>query len=266
MLLPPRLPPLAHTLSSAHTYAVLYDSVVPKLPTLIQATNNLKLANERQSFQANKRRNQPSRWKIQQKVLLSSQNINVPNVNKKMKSRWLGPFPITQVDCQHNNYTLDLSSNTDLHQIHKTLHIGLLKLYRENKQPEFPQRHNSEPGPVRDNRYEFENVVNFRFHHLAREPLYQIRWKGYRPSQDQWIYSDQIDEEVKFRFWQEEDWKPTLQRRRCHRGRPEPRKRSETLSAIQAERDRVMQGMKTTSALWFEDPVADQLFNCFMKD
>ena len=35
LLLPPRLPPLAHTLPSAHTYAVLYDSVVPKLPTLI---------------------------------------------------------------------------------------------------------------------------------------------------------------------------------------------------------------------------------------
>ena len=35
MLLPPRLRPLAHTLPSAHTYAVLYDSVVPKLPTLI---------------------------------------------------------------------------------------------------------------------------------------------------------------------------------------------------------------------------------------
>ena len=35
LLLAPRLPPLAHTLPSAHTCAVLYDSVVPKLPTLI---------------------------------------------------------------------------------------------------------------------------------------------------------------------------------------------------------------------------------------
>ena len=54
-----------------------------------QVTHNLKIAKQRQSFQANKRRNQPPRWKIGQKVMLSSQNINLPNINKKMKPRWL---------------------------------------------------------------------------------------------------------------------------------------------------------------------------------
>ena len=68
-----------------------------------QVTNNLKQATERQSFQANERRNQPSRWKIGPKVILSSQNINLPNVNQKMKARCLGPFPIIQGYYQSNN-------------------------------------------------------------------------------------------------------------------------------------------------------------------
>ena len=54
-----------------------------------QVTHNLKIAKERQSFQANKRSNQPPRWKIGQKVMLSSQNINLRHVNKKMKPSWL---------------------------------------------------------------------------------------------------------------------------------------------------------------------------------
>ena len=120
-----------------------------------------------------------------QKVMLSSQNINLQNVNKKMKPRWLGPFPITQVDYNRNNYTLNLDSNFDLRHIHNTFHIGLCEPYRENNQQVFPKRHYAEPGPVKDDRYEVENAVNFRFSHSARDPLYQISWQGYLPSDDQ---------------------------------------------------------------------------------
>ena len=150
-----------------------------------RVTDNLRLAKEYHFFQANKRRNLPPRWKIAQKVILSSQNIHYPNVNKKMKPRWLGPFPITPVSYQRNNYTLDLNSNSDLHYFHKTCHIQLLKCYRKNNQHEFPQRHNRKPGPVTADKYKLEKGVNFRFSHSAREPLCQIRCNGYLPSQDQ---------------------------------------------------------------------------------
>ena len=52
-----------------------------------QVTNNLKIAKERQSFQANKRTNHPTIRKIAGQVMLSLQNINLPNVHKKMKPR-----------------------------------------------------------------------------------------------------------------------------------------------------------------------------------
>ena len=140
-----------------------------------QVTNNLKVAKERQSFQANKRRNQPPRWKIGQRVMLSSQNINLPNVNKKMKPRWLGPFPITQVNYNRNNYTLNLDRNFDRGHIHNTFYMGLLEPYREYTQHVFSKRHYAEPGPGTDDRYEVEKAVNFRFSHTGRDPLYQIR-------------------------------------------------------------------------------------------
>ena len=138
--------------------------------------------------------------------------------------------------------------------------------YRENNHHEIPQRHYSEPGPVKDDRYDVEAAVNYRFSHPAREPRYQIRWKGYLPSQDQWIHSDEIDEEVKFTIGQEEDLQPILQRRRCYEGHSGPTTRSEILFEIQGKRDRVMQCIMRTSAVRFEEPVADQLFNLFMKD
>ena len=171
-----------------------------------QVIHNLKIAKERQSFQANKRRNQRPRWKIGQQVMLSSQNINLPNLNKKIKPRWLGAFPITQVNYNGNNYTRNLDSNFDLHHIHNTLHIGLLKPYPENIQQVFPERHYAEPGPVKDDRYDVETAVNFRFSHPARDPLYQIRWKRYLPSDDQWIHADEIDDDMKFRFGKKKIW------------------------------------------------------------
>ena len=119
-----------------------------------RVSNNLKLGKERQSFQANKRRNQPASCRILAKLTLSTQNIDLLNFNKKIKPRWLGPFPIIQLNYQYNNYTLELSSNSDLRHIDKTFHIGLLKLYYENHQQEFLPHHYSEPGPVKDNRYE----------------------------------------------------------------------------------------------------------------
>ena len=105
------------------------NKIVADTDRHVQVTDNLMLAKERQSLQANRRSNQPPRWKIGQKVMLSLQNINLPNVNKKMKPRWLGSFSITQVNYNRNNYTLNLDSNFDLRHIHNTFHIGLLKPY-----------------------------------------------------------------------------------------------------------------------------------------
>ena len=70
------------------------NKIVAERDRHTQVTITLNLANERQSFQANERRNEPPPWKIVQTVMLSPQNINLPNVNTKMKPRWAWAFPI----------------------------------------------------------------------------------------------------------------------------------------------------------------------------
>ena len=172
------------------------NTIVAVIDSHAQVTKNLSLAKERQSFQANKRRRQPPRWKIGQKLILSSQNMNLPNDNKKMKPMWVGPYSITQVNYQCNNYKLDFTSNSDVCHIYKTLHIGRLKPCRETNQPELAHRYYTKSGPMKDVRYEVEKAVNFRFRQPRREALYQIRWKGHLPSQNQVIHSDEIDDDV----------------------------------------------------------------------
>ena len=151
------------------------NKILPDTDRHAKVTKNLRLAKERTRFQANKRRSQPTRWKSGQKVMFLSDTIDLPNVNKKMKPRWLRPFPMTQVHYQRNKCTLDLTSNSDLRYIYKTFHIRILKPYCENNQHEVPQRHHSETGPIKGDTCEVEKAVNFRFSHPAREPLYQSR-------------------------------------------------------------------------------------------
>ena len=197
--------------------------------------------------------------------MLYSQNINLPNVNQKLKLRWLQLFPITQVNYQRNDHNLDLRCDAELCHIYKFFHIGLLKPYGQNDQDGFAQPHHTETVPEKDVSYDIEKAVNFRFSHPAREPLYQIRWKCYLSGQDQWIHSDEIAVEVKFGFWQAEHVKLTFPTRGCHRGPPEPRKRSEIPSEMQAESDRVIQSIMRTSVVWFEEHLTDKLFNLFIK-
>ena len=118
---------------------------------------------------------------------------------------------------------------------------------------------------MKNDGYEVEKAVDFSISHTAREPAYHIRWQGYRPSQDQWIHSDDIDAEINFICWQEEDLKATLQIRRCHIGSLGPTNRRSTLSDISGDRDGVMQSIMRTSTLQFEEPVADQLCNLILK-
>ena len=118
---------------------------------------------------------------------------------------------------------------------------------------------------MKNDGYEVEKAVDFSISHTAREPPYDIRWQGYLPSQDQWIHRDDIDAEIDCIFWQEEDLKPTLQRRRCHIGSPAPTNRRGILSDIRGDRDGVMQSIMRTSTVQFEEPVADQVCNLILK-
>ena len=146
----------------------------------------------------------------------------------------------------------------DLDHIHYCFNIVLLNVYHENTQHWCQQHPYSESGRVNDDRHEVEKALYFSFSHSGTEPLYQISCSEYLPRQDQWIHSDEIDEDFTFRLWQEVDLTTTFQRKSCHSGRTEPRKRSGRLYDIQGEMDRVMRSIMRTSTVRVEQPLADK--------
>ena len=113
------------------------------------------------------------------------------------------------------------------------------------------------PGRVEDCTCEVKKTVSFSFSHTAREPLSQIRWNGYLPSQALYVYRDDIAEEVKFRFLQDEDLQAAVLRSRYHRGHTGPRQRTDSLCMIQEQGEGVMQRIIRTSAVGFDELLAD---------
>ena len=68
----------------------------------------LTSAKASQAKQANLYRTLEPKHKLGDKVLLSTKNIDIKNVLRKMKALWVGPFTILSANYNCNNYSLDL--------------------------------------------------------------------------------------------------------------------------------------------------------------
>ena len=77
----------------------------------LDTSRNLYTSKVRQAKQANKKRSPAPLLSKGQKVLLSTENINLPNISRKLKPRWIGPFRIKHYNKRRNNYSLDLSTD-----------------------------------------------------------------------------------------------------------------------------------------------------------
>jgi len=118
----------------------------------LDTSRNLYSSKVKQAKQANKKRSVPPLLSAGQKVLLSTENLNLLNTSRKLKPRWVGPFRIQHVNRKWNNYTLDLSTDSRLSLIHNTFHISKIKPYVENDSTNFPSRHGEQPGEVTEGR------------------------------------------------------------------------------------------------------------------
>ena len=129
----------------------------------------------KQAHNANKERMEEPWHNIGELVLLSSQNINIPNIAPKLKPWWLGPFPGTSTEYQSKNYGLDLTSKRELSLIYNTLHISKLKPYLENNDNRFPLKGLYKPGLVEEDRCEVEKVLGYHTAPGTRQPQYKLK-------------------------------------------------------------------------------------------
>jgi antitoxin component of RelBE/YafQ-DinJ toxin-antitoxin module len=126
--------------------------------TINQAHDNIVKAQASQKTQADKHR-RDHQFKIRDKVLLSSRNLNLPSMHScKLAPRWIRPFTI-KVQKHKDSFELNLPNS---YRIYPTFHVNLLKPYQENDDIEFPDRHQDPPEPLIINNqqeYEVEEIL-----------------------------------------------------------------------------------------------------------
>jgi len=232
----------------------------------LDTSRNMYSSKVKQAIQANEKPSVPPLLSAGQKVLLSTENLNLLNTSRKLKSRWVRPFRIQHVNRKRNNYTLDLSTDSWLSLIHNTFHISKIKPYIENDLTNFPGRHGEQPGEVTKGRWEVEWVLEFRTAPHTAKSQYLVRWKGYGSDDDEWINFADISLEIVQDFWTSGNYSNTFKQWRSSKTHKKRHTRETHKSIVQTERDRVLalspDDQDLTSAA---TNLAEDIFNVFLK-
>ncbi|QRV96830.1 Transposon Ty3-G Gag-Pol polyprotein [Ceratobasidium sp. AG-Ba] len=130
-----------------------------------------------------------SEYKAGDKVWLVSQNVTTRRPLKKLDSKKLGPFVISEKISSHA-YQLDLPKTMKSYNV---FHINLLAPFTEDK--DFHRRQ-ARPPPILtkegEEQYEVDHVVAWE--QRKNGLYYQIRWKGYDPIEDTMERAEKIAE------------------------------------------------------------------------
>jgi transposase InsO family protein len=140
----------------------------------------LKLTQEWQKKQADRRRKDHPNFKVGDKVWLLRKNIATTRPCAKLDYKRLGPFKIAKlvglVACQ-----LELPPQF---KIHNVFHVSLLEPYHDNP---IPERHREPPVPVKiEGQEEFEVQEVLDSKKIRGKLLYLVFWRGYPPSEATW--------------------------------------------------------------------------------
>ena len=76
--------------------------------------------------------------------------------------KWTGPFKVPEYNPRNPNVKLDISDFPELSNICNKFHNSLLKPFKPNDNNPFTEWNLKRPGPVEDDRWEVENVLEFK--------------------------------------------------------------------------------------------------------
>lgn len=147
------------------------------------ARDNIHQAQESQSEQANKNRKNHD-FKVGDLVLLASDNYGMSHLkhrpSKKLKPKWLGPFPITRIPSP-TVLELQFPASSTAHPV---VHVSMVKPFTSS--PEKFDRSPPRPPPVsiENNEYEVERILGDRIFRGKKQFL--VLWKGYPEDEATW--------------------------------------------------------------------------------
>lgn len=161
------------------------------LDTEAEAKDALLAAKVVQAFHADKNRGDPPKFKVGDRVLLTT--VHRRNRAKREKgllcakfyARYDGPYKILRAHPETDAYTLDMPASANPQP---SYNVEDLSPYIENDDELFPTRKLARPGPVMAEgveEYELEAVVDAR--RRGRGWQFKVSWVGYGEEDERWL-------------------------------------------------------------------------------
>ena len=125
-------------------------------------------------------KHRPLTFAVGDKVWLSTVNLRSVRPSKKLDSKRIGPFTITE-KLGLQAYRLELPPAM---RIHDVFHVSLLEPVKENS---IPNRTQPPPPPVvleSEQEYEVEEILDSRMHRSKLQ--YLVKWLGYQSFENSW--------------------------------------------------------------------------------
>ncbi len=181
--------PLTASLPSPSNNPTADEFLRTRTAMLEKAKENLAAAQKKQAHYANKHRKQVQ-FKVGDKVLLSTANLNNEHRAPKLLSRFVGPFPIVRVV---NDVSYELALPPSMSRLHPTFHVSKLKRWAQDTSAQFPGRSQdlAPPPPVYhdgEEKWEVEKVIRKRNRKVGRRTVveYLVLWKGFPEWEKTW--------------------------------------------------------------------------------
>src|SRR5712672_2075727 len=140
-------------------------------------------------------------FEIGNKVWLEGTNIKRPYNSQKLSPKRYGPFEVV-AKISHVAYKLNIPPTW---QIHDVFHTSLLTPYKETV--EHGKNFLKPPPDVieGEEEWEVEQILEKRHFGRGKRLQYLVRWKGYSPAHDQWIYKENMAADDLIKIYEREN-------------------------------------------------------------
>ena len=129
--------------------------------------------------------------------MLSTKNLPADKFKLcKLSPTWTGPFKVLEYNPQNQNVSLDFSDFPDPSDISNKFHTSLLKPFTPNDDIHFAERTLNRPGPVEEDGWEVEKVLEFRSQPKTSKPQYKVQWKACHIKYNRSLFTADINEDL----------------------------------------------------------------------